>query len=310
MESQGFFWGGWNVPGGSVVVKPADNRGSRGISVCTTSDTIAAAVRRAENDSVTREAIIEQGMYGCQDLTISYLVKDGEPYLVSIGDRHSGSKEDGLQNQLACTIQPSRYADMYLHYVDARVKAMIKNLGIQNGPVFMQGFADGNTVRMYDPGIRYPGNEYERILDRATGVNLMQSLISYAVGDGILDFDGKIQGCYDLNGLCAMQYMINVKAGKIAKIEGLEEIAQHDCVIDVQQKHNEGELIEQTGDIGHRLGEISILVARDAHQMAEVLSFIQSKLSVVSDTGENMIISPFLPEYVSRYYGGQASENQ
>lgn len=192
---------------------------------------------------------------------------------------------------------------MYLEHVNPRVVQMIKKLGIQNGPVFMQGFVDGNTVRMYDPGIRYPGNEYERILYRATGVNLMQSLISYAVGDGIMDFGGNIHGCYDLNGSCAMQYMINVRAGKIAEIHGLQEIAAYDGVIDVRQKHGIGDVIADTGDIGHRIGEISILVDRDVEQMSAALRFIQSNLSVISDTGEDMIISPFLPEQAERYYG-------
>lgn len=286
-----------------LLVKPADNRGSRGISICTDHGMLDAAIRRAESESVDQNVIIERYMGGHQDLTISYLVKDGEPTLVSVGDRYSGRKEDGLQNQLACTIQPSRYTQMYLEHVNPRVVQMIKKLGIQNGPVFMQGFVDGNTVRMYDPGIRYPGNEYERILYRATGVNLMQSLISYAVGDGIMDFGGNIHGCYDLNGSCAMQYMINVRAGKIAEIHGLQEIAAYDGVIDVRQKHGIGDVIADTGDIGHRIGEISILVDRDVEQMSAALRFIQSNLSVISDTGEDMIISPFLPEQAERYYG-------
>lgn len=131
----------------------------------------------------------------------------------------------------------------------------------------------------------------------------MQSLISYAVGDGIMDFGGNIHGCYDLNGYCAMQYMINVRAGKIAEIHGLQEIAAYDGVIDVRQKHGVGDVIADTGDIGCRIGEISILVDRDVEQMSAALRFIQSNLSVISDTGEDMIISPFLPEQAERYYG-------
>lgn len=56
---------------------------------------------------------------------------------------------------------------------------MIVNvLGIKNGPVFCQGFVDGDTVRLYDPGIRFTGNEYERILNKITGYDLMKSAIS------------------------------------------------------------------------------------------------------------------------------------
>jgi hypothetical protein len=134
-------------------------------------------------------------MTGKQDLTISYLVKDGKATLVSIGDRYSGNVGSILSNQLAGTIQPSRWADLYVKNVDKRVKHMIVDvLGIKNGPVFFQGFWDNDTVRLYDPGMRFPGNEYERIYKRATGMDLMKSIISYCVGGRILDYGGGDRG--------------------------------------------------------------------------------------------------------------------
>ena len=61
---------------------------------------------------------------------------------------------------------------MYINNVNDRVVNMIKNLGIKNGLVFMQGFVDKDTVRMYEPGIRLPGNEYERIMKKQQALML------------------------------------------------------------------------------------------------------------------------------------------
>lgn len=122
-----------------------------------------------------------------QDLTISYIVKGGKATLISLGDRYPGREEDNLNRQLTGTIQPSRYVDMYMKNVDQRIRHMICDvLSIQNGPVFFQGFVDGDMVRLYDPGIRFPGNEYERIYKIATGLDPMKSIISYCVGGEIL----------------------------------------------------------------------------------------------------------------------------
>ena len=284
-----------------VLVKPNDSRGSRGMTVCYNKDELIQAIPIAKIESSTGSVIIEKYMANAQDLTISYIVKDGEPTLISLGDRYSGREEDGLNRQLVCTIQPSKYIDMYLKHVNARVIKMIKNLGIKNGPVFMQGFVDGNTVRMYDPGIRLPGNEYERIYTKATGINPMKSVISYIIGDEILDHK-RMSGSYDLNGKCAIQYMINVGPGKVAEIIGLDEISKHPNVIDVGLNFEIGHQVEQTGDIRHRIGEISVLVNRNADDMLDIIEFIQSKLKIISDKGENMIISPFDAKIISEDY--------
>ncbi len=285
-----------------VLVKPVDSRGSRGATVCGNKEQLLEALPIAKKESGDGGAIIEKYMGNNQDLTISYIVKNGQPTLISLGDRYPGRKEDNLDRQLSCTIQPSRYTEMYMKYVNDRVIGMIKHLGIQNGPVFMQGFVDGNTVRMYDPGIRFPGNEYERIYKKATGFDPMKSIISYVVGGEIDDYDGKIKGSYDLNGMVAIQYMINVKAGTIARFDGLDAIATRPEVLDIQQRHFVGETIENTGDIKHRAGEISILVSRDPQRMREIIRFVQDNLHIEDADGNDMIISPIDADFVFDTY--------
>ncbi len=276
-----------------VLAKPVDCRGSRGIAVCRSREELLQALPIAKSSSSNGCAVIEKYMSENQDLTITYIVKCGIPTLISIGDRFSGREEDNLNRQNVLVIQPSRYTQMYMKYVNDRVIRMIQNLGIQNGPVFMQGFVDGNTVRMYDPGIRFPGNEYEVIYEKATGLSPMKSIIPYILGGEIDDFGGKLNGSYDLNGKCAIQYMVNAGSGTITEFSGLDEITKLPNIVEVQQKRFVGEVIEQTGDVRHRIAEISILVKRDIEEMKAVIRNIQSKLKVFDENGKNMLISPF-----------------
>lgn len=284
-----------------VLVKPVDSRGSRGIKVCNNKDELEKFLTIAKKESTNGKAIIEKYMSNNQDLTITYIVKDGVPNLISIGDRYSGREEDNLNRQNVCVIQPSRYADMYIKNVHQKVINMIKKLGIKNGPVFMQGFADGNTVRMYDPGIRFPGNEYERIYTKATGMNPMKSIIKYSIGGEIDDYNGKLRDSYTLNNKIAIQYMINVGPGKIGKIDGLDEIAKIPQIIDIQQRHFVGDVIENTGDIKHRAGEICLLCDKDFSEIAKIIKKIQSLLHVEDEKGRNQLISPFDVEKLQLY---------
>lgn len=286
-----------------TLVKPVDSRGSRGAKECYTEEELVKAIPNAKKYSSNGGCIIEKYMTPdvCQDLTISYLVKDGEPTLVSLGDRHSGRKEDNLDRQLVCTIQPSRFTARFVSICDERIRDMIKYLGIKNGPVFFQGFWDGDTVRLYDPGLRYPGNEYEQILERATGVNLMKDIIPYCVGGEIRGYE-EARGCYDLGGKVCLQYMVNVRPGTIGVYEGLDVIAKHPNIVDVTQKHFVGDVIDATGDIRHRAGEISVLCDRNCNSMKSMIEFIQSNLLILDEKGNNQIISPFDTGILNKWY--------
>ena len=286
-----------------VLVKPVDSRGSRGAKQCFSATELLAAIPEAKKESSNGGCVIEKYMTPDinQDLTISYLVKNGEPILVSLGDRHSGRPEDNLDRQLVCTIQPSRFLNEYLATSDERIKNMIRRLGIKNAPVFFQGYWDGETVRLYDPGLRYPGNEYEQILAKATGVNLMKDIIPYCVGGEIEGFE-EARGCYDLNGKVCLQYMVNVGPGTIGTFDGLDVIAKHPNVVDVTQKHFVGDVIRSTGDIHHRSAEISVLCERTHKAMKEIVEFIQSNLVVRDTEGRNQLISPFSTEILDKWY--------
>lgn len=276
-----------------VLVKPVDSRGSRGINVCRNKEELLKALPEAKKESSNGKAIIEKYMAENQDITITYIVKNGEPNLISLGDRYSGREEDNLNRQNVCVIQPSRFAHMYMKNVHEKVVKMIKALGIKNGPVFMQGFADGDTVRMYDPGIRFPGNEYERIYTAATGLNPMKSIISYMIGGEINDYEGKLKDSYTLNNKVAIQYMINVGPGVISKFEGLQDISNLPQIIDIQQRHFVGDKIENTGDVKHRAGEICLLCNPNLHEIKNCILKIQELLDVRNEKNENMLISPF-----------------
>lgn len=276
-----------------VLVKPIDSRGSRGSTICESAAEFDKAFSIAKESSASGKVLIEKYMGGHQELSITYVVINGEPHLISVGDRHSGMREYNVDKILSCMIQPSWALGIYLNNVDAKVKNMIKEIGVQNAAVFMQGFVDGDTVRMFDPGYRFAGNEYERAYVVATGVDPMESIISYALTGKMEDFGGKYEGSYDLNGKVAVQYMINGRPGTIAKYIGVNEVEQHPEVIYVGRKYEIGERIENTGSTKHRIFDITFLVNRTEKAVNDVVNYVNKHLHVLDENGDDMIISRF-----------------
>lgn len=273
-----------------LFIKPAVNRGSRGQYLCYNREQALECYKKSAAESDNGKAICEKYMVGKQDLGTAFYVIDSEPYLVKFGDRFLGKEEDGLNKQVMCTRLPSRFHETFENNVLDRVKAMIKSMGIKFGPVFLQGFADGDTVRYYDPARRMPGGDYDLILKKATGFDTVKTLIHFALtGDFTVKY-GDPTDSYLLNGGTALLLTISVKPGTIKKVEGLEKMLQHPLVVYGRQIIPEGETIPPSGDIKQRVAAIGAFIPRDASPK-KFADEVYATYHVYDEYGNDMIVS-------------------
>lgn len=273
-----------------VFVKPVDSRGSRGQSVCFSKMELLEAIEIAKKESSDGNVIIEQYMYGKQDFTMTYLVKDKVPYLIRLGDRYLGTEEDKLNKQCTCLVCPSNHKDLYINKVDKKVRKFIEELGIENGPVFMQGFIDNETIRFYDPGLRFPGGEYEALLKKCTNANIMKMLVEFALTGKMDNYNCLIENLYELNGFHTVQLPITVKPGLVQKFEGLDDIKKEKNVISVFKRYEVGETVPSSGDVRQRICEIAFVIDKD-ESVSEKVRNIQESLTILDDNNNNMLTS-------------------
>lgn len=273
-----------------VYVKPAHSRGSRGQTVCHNFDEAKKAVAEAQKISDDGRAIIEKYMGDCSDFSMTYIFVDGEAYLTKTSDLYPGPIEYDLHKAQNGIVSPSNYATMYLMNVHNRVIAMLKDLGVKNGPVFMQGFVDGDTVRFYDPGQRFGGSEYDTLLKTAWGnVDIMKLMIEYAF-TGIMR-NSQFYLHYNLaclNNKSVITLFPTIRAGKISAIHGLDEISNMPEVVVYTLRHNVGEDIPFTGDVNQRMGEFDI-IANNRAELIMVIQKVLDTLHVLDEDGKEML---------------------
>lgn len=278
-----------------VFVKPCDSRGSRGQNVCCCVDEMEAAINYAKAESKIGKVVIEKYMGGKQDFSVTYFFANGHPYVVRLCDRYVGKRVDGLDKQCITCIAPSKYSDMYMKYVDQKIINMIQSIGIKNGPVFMQGFIDGNTVRMYDPGLRFPGGEYERLFTKLTNISFIKPMIEFALSGEIHENSiGLVDTPYMLNGNYALQMYFSLKPVTIKKVIGIEKVNKLPYVLAVAQRYHDGDEIKKTGDVRQRLCEIAA-VAYDKNSVIRSYDEIVSALSVKDEYGNEMLVDMIDP---------------
>ena len=270
-----------------VFVKPADCRGSRGQSICQNQKEALLAIEYAKSFATDGNVVIEKYMGNHQDFTVSYLFYDGNAIVVRTGDRYSGSQGSGLENLCIASCSPSRYSDFYLNKVNNRVVNMLREIGIKNGPVFFQGFIDGDTVRFYDPGLRFAGGEYENILKEATGFDVIDLLVRFSLTGKIM-IEEQHGDLYKLNQKRLVQLDPTLLPGIIYKIDGIDKIRSLKYIRSVSQRVEIGDKIERTNDLRQRFGEFCIL-SDSLQEEVENITKVQNLLKVVDEDGNDLV---------------------
>lgn len=273
-----------------VLVKPTDSRGSRGINICYNKEETLKAITIASNESSNKGVIIEQYFNDADDMSFAYMVVNKIPYLVKIGDRILGDKKDNLQCQQMVAILPSKYKQKYIELVEPNIKEMIKGLGLEFGAVFLQGFWKDDKVYMYDPGLRFPGTDFDVVTKKVTGFDAMKSFVRFALTGDIKSCYGDINLAYNYNDKFCLILSVSIKAGEIDIIEGIDEIVKHPYVIDYYQRYRKGDVIFNSGDIRQRALEFVTYIPSYI-EIKSFIKYVYKTLKIIDTNGDDMIVS-------------------
>ncbi len=274
-----------------VIIKPVDNSGARGISICNNQNELKNGIELALSFSKKKEYIIEQYL-NCKEATIFYVFIDGRVHFALMGDRHIAPVKDGFIKLPTGYTFPSDYTEKTYNDLNNKFINMFNYLKIKNGFMFIQCFIDnvGNCVP-YEPGFRLTGSFEQEILEHACGYNTWDMMINYAL-EGYMtedDIENKInpylkRKYYNLSCL--------IKPGTIGKFDGLGEINKLSNVIKVFPSYEIGDTLEK--DIWGKLAQIALRVifyADSENQYNKTIQEIKKYLKIISVNNENMLIN-------------------
>ena len=273
-----------------VLVKPTISRGSRGQTICWSKQDIPNAVLIARKESRNGEFLLERYMSNAQDMSFAYFITNGQPYPVKIGDRYRGNIQDNLDRQQMATVLPSKRVEEIRQNVEPHIYDMIKALGVKFGAIFLQGFYEDGHVYMYDPGLRFPGSNFDVVTKSVTGLDTMSAFVQFALTGDVTCCAGNPEQAYDYNGGACIILSLSVRPGTISAFEGFDEIAALPYVFSACKRRQIGSVVEATGDVRQRAAEFCAYIA----ERKDVLVFfdkVYSTIKILDENGEDMIIS-------------------
>lgn len=272
-----------------VIVKPADNGGSRGITICYSDEELELGYKKALESSVGGNVLIEEYIVA-DEIMVYFTVHNSQIELSAICDRYMHSFDKNITQLPIGYYYPSKYLDIFVKYNLEKFKKLIHNLNIKDGLIAFQSFIKGNDAIPFDPTYRLDGTMAYHLIEKQNNINVLKMLIEKSI-TGKMGNDEEIsikETPYFNNP--SFELPILLKNGIISEIIGIEDIKKMEDVIYVYQGHSVGERFDKKADFSQILCRIQINVKNDI-QLKEDIDKIYSVLKVYDENGNDMIIS-------------------
>ncbi len=270
-----------------VIVKPADNYASRGITLCTGADMLKDAIEKAYANSKKHSILIEE-FIDADAIQMYYNVQNGYVSLAAMADKLiSGDQKGGAPQPLGFRF-PSKYLDYYIENVNPKVQNMIADLGIENGTLFIQGFANEKGITFLEMGLRLSGGCAYLHIKKQNGIDPLKMLINFALSGEYGPWDVKEYDNPHFK-MPAADIILLMRPGKIAKIEGIEQAEGDPACIKVMQLKHEGDELDEIGILNQVFARF-FLCADTKAQLEEAIKQIKSCVKVLDENGNSLIL--------------------
>ena len=273
------------------IVKPSDSYGSRGISICYSEEQLINAKTKAEASSKTNSIIIEQFIDSDCGTELFYTIVNGHVHLTATADRYTYKMDEISVPLPIAEIFPTKYNGKELSRLDRKFKKMITDLGIKNGLILIQMLNKEGKFYPYEMAYRLTGEQHYQLVEEQKQIDLAKMMIKLCLNKDISDYDTD-----DIDSIKFIKPAVNLaillKPGKIDKINGLEILENIPEIKSSIVTHKENEFVEDRGDYSRILLRVN-LVAENKKKLSEIIELIQNSISVVSEQGEEMIVSHF-----------------
>ena len=276
-----------------VMIKPVDNGGGVGMTVAHNEAELAEGVRKALAASNKKRFIVEKYML-CDDMGMYYTFKDGYCSASCIYDRYTTDEQPGLSRVCLGGVYPSRHMEEYFSRMHENVVRMFKEIGIKNGVLMLSGFYEKGEFYVYDTGFRLQGEAPHLLMKAVHGFDQREMLIRFALTGSEGELDLREADDANLRGKKAATLWFLLKEGKIARIDGLENVEKDPRVAANIQRLHEGDVVlpEWIGNEKQVLTRL-YLVCGSSKELADCLKEYQEKVKVYDEEGNELLLKGF-----------------
>lgn len=278
-----------------VMVKPADGSGSRGIRRCDCEKELRAHFMKLYEASASKKIVVEKYIESPHEIFIHYTVQDGEPSLSCAFTKYKTKAE--TQSAASCVFHffAPDFMESYQATAEPAVLRMIRGLGIRYGNVMFQGFEEGGRFYFHEGGLRMGGEQFYLFTKPLYGISSLDLMIEFALTGRMDSVKVAEKDNWRYPKYCC-NYYVPLRPGRIARVEGKEEVDSFPEVLQDVQFKFVGDEIAATSSLDRVIFRIHVMDDTKEH-FAATLEKISRTLRILDGNGEDMQLEPL--EYES-----------
>lgn len=252
------------------IVKPADNSGSRGVTLLSDFEkyTILKAYEYGKRFSRSGDLIVEEFMEG-PEVSVETISINGECYVLQITDKLTTGAPYFVEMGHS---QPSDLPEDVKEKIILTAKKAVKAIGIENGPSHTEIKVTKDGPKIVELGARLGGDCITtHLVPLSTGIDMVECCINIALGQKP-DLNKKVSKA------SAIRYL-DSKIGQIKSISGVEKAKAINGICQISIVHQEGEYAREIKSSNDRIGFV-IATADDAMSAVKICDNAKSMIKV------------------------------
>lgn len=251
-----------------LVVKPADNAGSRGVRMVFTKQNLNEAYLTALKNSRKGKVLIEEFMEGFE-VSVEAFIYEGRMNVIALSDKVRTSPPYLLDIKV---IFPSAYPYNIRKEIIKVAENVIEAVGINIGPVHMELMMTKDGPVPVEVAARGPGFKvFTDILPMITGIDLLKVLIQISLNEK--------PSLKKTKNMSSVIKFINVKSGILKKISGLDKAIKVEDIYDLELYVKEGDKVNELTCGSDRIGHI-ISIAGTREKAEKAINKAESLLKI------------------------------
>ena len=270
-----------------VIVKPADNGGSFGVTVCHNRAEMEEAIVKAIQYSTVGDYLCEKFLEGPY-FQFEIWRQNGKSYFPYTKERVFYPAIGQSPRQPFIDLYPSSEANI-ISTLYQPMSRLFDDLDVSNGSCMFQGIISNGVPYIMDNAFRLSGGMDFRVVHEDKGIDLVACHMQYALtGQFGNDLSPLTSHLSPLTSHYAT-ICIGLKNGHIQTIRGIEDVRQLPYVYSLYQYYHEGDTMQYSGIFLQVLCRIFVR-ASTQQELQHHVNAILSLIEVKGDNGRSLLI--------------------
>lgn len=274
-----------------IIIKPVDNSGARGISICHDSSNLFEALERGLEFSKSKTVVVEKYLRG--GLTGGYcladfMIQNGKVYFCDSCDKPANDDDKNNVNLPGAYIYPSRNNDLIRETLMGGVQKFVNNIGYQNGLLCLELIHSGGKIYIIEAQFRYGAKYQEVFLNKEYGFDQLAVLLKLAIDGDFSDYDLTNKLSHDFQKRYALMNIL-LRKGTITSIQDANEVNSFPNVDVYIPMQKVGMTIIPDGSMIQRFGKVAFSANTD-NELMESMRYFEKNLQILDENGDNMVI--------------------